>query len=268
VVTKAIALRHTDVRPTDVRQTLYPLRAVDRVCDIIDLLAEHPSGITLSNLAATVGLPKSSAFRYLAALEARGYVIRSDDGTGYRLGSPVDGAQPIGPGRLERLVTLAKPLMARLTSSDIPVCMLAGRDGIGIRYLWITTTLTADPRVPKLGDRGMLHTTAVGKAIASQLADETVLTLVNTAGMPQSTPSTLGSPTGLLRELHRIRGEGFAMSENERHSDVRGVAVPIGGETIALGVAARGDQLTQDRVAGAVRQLRRAAVVLAREFRG
>jgi IclR family acetate operon transcriptional repressor len=146
--------------------------------------------------------------------------------------------------------------------------MLAGRDGIGIRYLWITTTLTADPRVPKPGDRGMLHTTAVGKAIASQLADETVLTLVNTAGMPQSTPSTLGSPTGLLRELHRIRGEGFAMSENERHSDVRGVAVPIGGETIALGVAARGDQLTQDRVAGAVRQLRRAAVVLAREFRG
>ena len=76
------------MRPTDVRQTLYPLRAVDRVCDIIDLLAEHPSGITLSNLAATVGLPKSSAFRYLAALEARGYVVRSDDGIGYRLGSP------------------------------------------------------------------------------------------------------------------------------------------------------------------------------------
>jgi DNA-binding IclR family transcriptional regulator len=72
----------------------------------------------------------------------------------------------------------------------------------------------------------------------------------------------------LLRELHRIRGEGFAMSEHERHSDVRGVAVPIGGETIALGVAARADQLTQDRVGGAVRQLRRAVVVLARELRG
>ena len=86
----------------------------------------------------------------------------------------------------------------------------------------------------------MLHATAVGKAVASQLADETVLAMVNAAGMPQPTPSTLGSPTGLLRELHRIRGEGFAMSENERHSDVRGVAVPIGGETIALGVAGPG----------------------------
>lgn len=257
-----------DLRPTDVRQTSYPLRAVDRVCDIIDLLAEHPSGITLSNLAATVGLPKSSAFRYLAALEARGYVVRSADGVGYRLGSPIDGAQPIGPGRLERLVTAARPLMARLTSNDIPVCMLATLDGPGIRYLWVASTLTADPRVPKPGDRGLLHATAVGKAVSSQLSDEAVLALITAAGMPQPTPSTLGSPTGLLRELHRIRGEGFAMSEHERHSDVRGVAVPIGGETIALGVAARADQLTQDRVGGAVRQLRRAVVVLARELRG
>jgi len=257
-----------DLRPTDVRQTMYPLRAVDRVCDIIDLLAEHPGGITLSGLAATVGLPKSSAFRYLAALEARGYVVRSADGVGYRLGSPVDGAQPIGPGRLERLVTVARPLMARLTSSDIPVCMLAVLDGPGIRYLSVASTLTADPRVPKTGDRGLMHATAVGKAVASQLADETVLALVSTVGMPQATPSTLGTPTGLLRELHRIRGEGFAMSENERHSDVRGVAVPIGGDPIALGIAARVDQLTPDRVGGAVRQLRRAAVVLARELRG
>ena len=47
-----------------------------------------------------------------------------------------------------------------------------------------------------------------------------------------------------------------------------GVAVPIGGEPLALGLAGREDQLTPDRVAGAVRQLRRAAVVLARELRG
>jgi hypothetical protein len=37
---------------------------------------------------------------------------------------------------------------------------------------------------------------------------------------------------------------------------------------MALGLAGRGDQLTKDRIGGAVRQLRRAAVVLARELRG
>ena len=67
--------------------------------------------------------------------------------------------------------------------------------------------------------------------------------MVNAAGMPQATSASLGSPTALLRELHRIRGEGFAMSDTERHSQVRGVAVPIGGQTLALGVAGRSDQL-------------------------
>ena len=82
VVTKAVDTRHS----------MYPLRAVDRVCDIIDLLAKHPTGITLSTIWRRPStLPKSSAFRYLAALEARGYVIRSDDGVGYRLGSPLAG---------------------------------------------------------------------------------------------------------------------------------------------------------------------------------
>ncbi len=85
VVTKAVDTRHS----------MYPLRAVDRVCDIIDLLAKHPTGMTLSTLASAVMLPKSSAFRYLAALETHGYVIRSDDGIGYRLGTPLAGVPPV-----------------------------------------------------------------------------------------------------------------------------------------------------------------------------
>ena len=251
----------------DTRLSLYPLRAVDRVCDIIDLLAQQPSGLTLSTLAATLGLPKSSAFRYLAALEVRGYVMRSDDG-GYRLGPPIaGGGRPAGAGT-ERLVAAAKPLMARLASVDAPASMLATLDGTGIRYLWVSPPPTTDPRIPRTGDRGLLHTTAAGKAIAAQLADETVLAMVTAAGMPQPTSSSLGSPTGLLRELHRIRGEGFAISDNERHNEVRGVAVPIGGSTLALSLAGRGVQLTPDRVAGTVRQLRRASSVLARELRG
>jgi IclR family transcriptional regulator, acetate operon repressor len=254
-------------KAVDMRQSIYPLRAVDRVCDILDLLTRQPSGISLSTLAAAVALPKSSAFRYLAALEMRGYVVRSDDGIGYRLGSPIGGGHPVVNGRLERLITAAKPLMARLTSSDVPVSMLATLDGTGIRYLSVSAPPRIDPRVPRVGDRCMLHSNAAGKAIAAQFSDETVLRLIDAAGMPQTTSRTLGSPTGLLRELHRVRGEGFAMSENERYPDVRGVAVPIGGETLALSLAGREDQFTPDRVASAVRQLRRAAVVLAREIR-
>ncbi len=250
----------------DVRQNLYPLRAVDRVCDIIDLLAENVDGVTLSFLATTLDLPKSSAFRYLAALEVRGYVVRTDDPFGYRLGAPLAGhTLPTGTVA-ERLVAVARPLMSRLLTQEAPVCLLATLDGDAVRCLWVAAA-SKDPRIPKVGDRDMLHSTAVGKAIAAQLSDDTVVTLVEAAGMEQATPATLTTMPELRRELHRIRGEGFAMSDHERLPDVRSIAVPIGGHTLALGLSGHVDELTPDQIGGAVRRLRRAASVLAREVR-
>ena len=253
--------------PVDARASLYPLRAVDRVCDIIDLLADNPDGLTLSVLAGTLDLPKSSAFRYLAALEVRGYVVRIDDAFGYRLGAPLAGhTLPTGTVA-ERLVTVARPLMTRLLTAEAPVCILGTLDGDAVRCLAVVAA-TKDPRVPRVGDREMLHSTALGKAVAAQLSDDTVLTLVEAAGMDRPTASTLSSTTELRRELHRVRGEGFAVSDNERHPDIRGVAVPIGGHTLAIGVAGRHDELIPERIGGTVRKLRRAASVLAREVRG
>ncbi len=265
----------------DVRQSLYPLRAVDRVCDIIDLLADNPDGVTLSYLAGTLDLPKSSAFRYLAALEVRGYVVRTDDALGYRLGAPMAGhTLPTGTVA-ERLVTVARPLMSRLLTQVAPVCVLGTLDGDAVRCLWVAAA-SRDPRIPKVGQRDMLHSTALGKAIAAQLSDDTVITMVEAAGVeasppsmtPSTTPphrqhpSTLTSTAELRRELHRVRGDGFAMTDNERLPDVRSIAVPIGGHTLSIGVSGRTDELTPDRIGGTVRQLRRAASVLAREVRG
>ncbi len=246
------------------RHGLYPLRAVDRVCDIIDLLAEHPEGVTLSVLSVTLDLPKSSAFRYLAALEVRGFVMRSRDGMAYRLGSPFFGAAPVST---DRLVAVGRTILSRLTSADAPVGMLAMLDGQSVRYLLVSSPPTTDPRVPRAGDWTHLHTSAVGKAIASQLTDDIVLAIVNAAGMAQPTSSTLSSPTSLLRELNRIRGEGFAVSDGELHGEIRGVAVPIGGDTVALSVAGFSGNMTPDLIGGLVRRLRRAAWALAKQWR-
>jgi len=133
--------------------------------------------------------------------------------------------------------------------------------------LWVDGSGTPDRRTPTVGDREQLHITAVGKAIAAQLSDDAVLAALETAGMATPTPQSLSAPTALLRELHRVRGEGFALSAHERYPDVRAVAVPIGGETMALGIAGLAEVLTAERVSTSVRTLRRAAVVLARELR-
>ena len=246
---------------------LYPLRAVDRVCDVLEALATRPDGVTLSVLSLQVHLPKSSTFRYLAALEMRGIVTRFDDDVTYRLAPGVVGSGRSHTERLDRLVLAAKPLMQRMASSGSVICLLAALDGAYIRFLWVDGSSTPDRRTPIVGEQEQLHTTAVGKAIAAQLSDDAVLAALETAGMATPTPQSLSAPTALLRELHRVRGEGFALSAHERYPDVRAADGHRDGETMALGIAGLAEVLTAERVSTSVRQLRRAAVVLARELR-
>lgn len=243
-----------------------PLRAVSRVCDIIDALTRHPDGATLSALSVEVDLPKSSTFRYLAALEMRDYVERTLDGVGYRLG-PRNFGRPVGAVRPDRLLLTAKPLMERLVDGPVEACLLTGLDGSHVRYQWVASKFPADPRVPRTGDRDALHTTATGKAVAAQLADESVAALLAASGMRPATGRSVQTVPQFLRELHHIRGEGYALTTNERYPDIRGVAVPVGGEPLALGLAGLTAALTDDLVPPTVRRLRRAAAALARGLR-
>jgi len=66
-----------------------PIRSVERVCDILNTLASARAGATLTEVARATDLPKSSALRYLAALEVRHYVDRDTESGTYRLGAAV-----------------------------------------------------------------------------------------------------------------------------------------------------------------------------------
>src|SRR5690606_29910846 len=89
----------------------YPIRAVDRVCSILDVLANSGTGVSLPDVAKAADLPKSSAFRYLSALEARHYVERDASGTTYHLGAAF---RPQQTRSDERLTELAEPLLDKL----------------------------------------------------------------------------------------------------------------------------------------------------------
>src|ERR671917_654994 len=64
----------------------YSIRAAERVCEILTLLGEHPEGVILIDVARRIGLPKSSAFRYLVTLEAKRFVQRDAATARFQLG--------------------------------------------------------------------------------------------------------------------------------------------------------------------------------------
>src|SRR6266545_2490320 len=119
-------------RNGDVGRTNYSIRAVHRVCEILDLLQQAPRGAALLDVARATRLPKSSAFRYLATLERRRYVERDPVTGSYRAGSAF---LPLRAHEPELLARRARPHMERLRDRLGETINLGMLEGNRVSYL-------------------------------------------------------------------------------------------------------------------------------------
>lgn len=71
-----------------------------------------------------------------------------------------------------------------------------------------------------LGQREEPHATAAGKAILAQMAEADVRTLIAEAGMRPHTSKTLTDLAALLKDLARVRDEGYATDDEEEAEGV------------------------------------------------
>lgn len=243
----------------------YPIRAVERVCDILDMLQRSRDGATLADIAAVTELPKSSAFRYLAALEARRYV-RRDDHTGlYRVGIAF---QPHHTRQLETLLDLARAPLERLRDETGETTNLGTLEGSEIVHDLVVESRHMMRLAARVGDRGSVHSTAMGKAMVAELPPGEVDAILAATEMQRFTPHTITSVDGFNTALGEVRRVGYALDERENQVDGRCVAVALQGLPFlaAISVSAPAERLGPEKVPAVVKQLRRVALQLVRDF--
>lgn len=202
----------------------YTVRAVERVCAILNLLQESIDGVSLIDVAATTELPKSSAFRYLWTLEGHRYVERDPDAGTYRLGLGFVGMQS---RQLEVLRQRARPWLERVRDQFEETVNLGILDGDEVIYLEIIESRRGVRLAAKRGDRDPIHATALGKAITATLPEQRVRDILKRSGMEPRTPHTITTVDDYINELAKVRRLGFAMDDGENEIDGRCVAVPI-----------------------------------------
>jgi IclR family acetate operon transcriptional repressor len=248
----------------DVTTPTYTIRAVDRVVDILDALRQSPRGLSLGALAAAAGLPKSSAFRYLATLEARGYVIRDDAGDTYRLGQALGQLQP---RELARLSMVARPHLQELAERFQETVNLGVLDANRIAYLEVAESPRAIRFVARRGARDRIHSSALGKAVASKLREEEVRRILRVEGMPACTTATITDVELYLAELGEVRARGYSLDrgENEDGGECVGVVLPGSSTPAAISLAAPAGRLDPMTIKDAVAALRGAARAIAAE---
>lgn len=212
----------------------YSIRSAERVCDILDLLQSTSAGVALPDVAKATRLPKSSAFRYLATLENRRYVERDPDSGNYRLGLAF---LPFQSRQFEIITQRARPHLEQLRDKFEETVNLGLLDGNRVTYLDIIESPRAVRLAARRGDRDLIHSTALGKAIAATLPTEAVRRILAAEGMAQRTDRTITLVDDYLGELKRVEEQGYAVDDGESESDGRCVAVPLGAARLPLAIS-------------------------------
>jgi DNA-binding IclR family transcriptional regulator len=245
--------RQTSQRPDATDSRSDPtLSTLDKGLRILELLAEDEArhGLTLTEIGRALGMHRSTLFRFLATLKARGYLERDPVSDRYRLGTRVltlsgafldaldirDAARP----ELEKLCAETQELvhLATLDHDEVvTIERIAGRQPVSLQT--------------GIGERRPAYCTASGKAILAYLpADQ--LDGILARGMPVHTPRTITSPTRMREHLARVRRCGYAVDDEERIEGVRCVASPVfghdGAVVAAVSVAAPSHRAPDERL--------------------
>ncbi len=190
--------------------------------------------MSLTEVTDGTDLPKSSAFRYLAALEARRYVAR-DAATGlFRLGLAF---RPQNTRAVERLTELARPALDKLRDQLGETVNVGVLDGTTVLH----TVVAESPHMMRLAarvdERGYVHSTALGKAICATLPEDRVRAILHSAGMPALTEATIVDADAYIAELARVRERDYGVDDAENQPAGRCVAVAIHGIGMPAGLS-------------------------------
>lgn len=236
----------------------YSVRAVVRVCRILDLLRESAEGATLRDIVEVSGLPKTSAFRYLRTLEHHRYVQRDPQSGVFRLGMSLMGMsdQP-----MESLAELCREHLIRLRDETGETVNLGVIDGTRVTYILVVESQHSVRLSVREGDRDYVHATGLGKAIAAGLPEDEVRRILQIEGMPKQTENTIADVDDFFYELRRVRRSGIAVDDGENSMDGRCIAVALKGLPIkaAISVSAPTSRFPPQAVDAAGRKLRETA---------
>lgn len=202
-----------------------PASMVERMTAIIDAFDEPDLRLTLEEIAARTGLPRSTTHRILDQLVRLAWVERGS--SGYALGPRALGLASQRPREEVPIRHAAAPQLHALQVRTGLVVHLSELDGADVVYLDKLGGRLAAAVPSRVGERAPAHSTAGGKAILSLLPEEQVDQLLH-GRLHRRTARTICDPATLRQELQRIRQrQGLAFEHGESVPGVGCVAAPV-----------------------------------------
>jgi IclR family acetate operon transcriptional repressor len=226
----------------------YHIGVINKAFDLLDVL-ELDGPLTLTELSNQSATNKVTVLRILANLEARGYVERDDLGR-YSLGLRLL-QLGLRKSAATDLRAVAHPVLRGLRDRFDETVNLGIPDGAGILYIDILESSLGLRMAASVGARDDIHSTAIGKAIASNWSPRQRERISIRAFQPK-TPRTIISADQLELELDAVRLRGYSVDDEENETGARCIGAPVfdhTGECVgAISVSGPKIRMSDDRL--------------------
>jgi IclR family transcriptional regulator, acetate operon repressor len=203
------------------------VQSLTRALALLEAVAQSHHGLTLTELAQTVGLPPSTAHRLLTTLQQARFVRFDPLASLWQVGVQ---AFVVGNAfaRTRDVLTMARPRMHRLMEESGETVNLyvadEGGEAVCMGQVECRQLMRA---IARPGGRVKMHCSGAGKAILAWMGEREVGRVLERHGLPRVTERTLATPKELRADLEQVRRRGYAVDDEEHAVGLRCVAAPI-----------------------------------------
>ena len=231
--------------------------SVAKAMELLQLLSQAKKPLSLKELSAQCGYPKSTVFGLLTTMRTYDVVTQTADGK-YSLGLRL-----FEYGRrVERswdISLVARPYMELLCQQTGASVMLSVCEGGSVITLDQVEPRGALRIVSDVGSRLPVYCTSQGKVFLAHMSRTGAEALLRAQRMTQFTPHTVTDPTALLREVDQCRANGYAIENGEYKIGLRSISAPVytveGHARYAVGVIGMFRSARSDEFRAAVEQV-------------
>lgn len=250
--------------------TTPPVEAIDRAIRILEAFTVERPELGVADLSKSLGLKRSTVHRALATMESRG-LLRQVHGTQkYALGPKVLGFAHVYQAQMT-LSTVALPVMKALRNrcnETIGLHLLQGLERVVVQQVESTHDLRRT--YSDLGKLVPLYAGSPGKLLLAFMPPDEVQQVIEETGLGAITPDTVTDPAELLRDLEKIRRQGYALTVGERSPGIASISCPVrnqdGWVIAAVNISGPAWRLTREQALEYLPLLRASCLTISRQI--
>ena len=243
-------------------------QSVERALCVLPLLAGGPAG--LGEVAAELGVHKSTALRLLRVLHEHGYVYRQADGR-YRLGARLFALAAEAMEHLD-VREVAHPHLVALSKATGHTVHLALHQDDEVVYIDKVEGRSPVRMYSRIGRPVPLTVAAVAKVLLADLPEDERRALAERLDYPRHTARSTPDAAALLRELALVREQGWAADLGGHEESVNCVGAPVRGPdgrvVAALSVSAPTVVVGAEELLALLPLVRRTAEAVSQDYSG